>query len=129
MILLATYPERAAVRYLQELDGTLYLLRWRWLERPGAWYLDLGLPNGTQLAAGIRVVVDWQLLRHRTDPRLPPGQLVAIDTSGRGRDIEEQTELGERVLVFYVTEEEVNAIVEAAQSTTDLGLSFEVVLS
>lgn len=90
--------------YTQEtsLDGVRYSLEFRYSQREKVWYLSIGLPDGTELASGIKVVCNFSLLKYRADVRLPPGLLVAVsstpDDSPPGLD-----ELGEdaRVSLIY----------------------------
>lgn len=92
-------------RMSASLDGSDYLLEFRHNQREDAWYFSILLPDGTLLAAGIKVVCDWPLLRKQVDARLPPGDFIALsktqDTSPPGLDA-----LGEqsRVTLFYLTE-------------------------
>jgi hypothetical protein len=86
------------------LEGSTYRFELRWNGRSGAWFLSLQDAAGDVIAAGRRVVLGAQLLGRSADARLPPGTLLAVDTSGTdeeaGRD-----ELGERVQLVYVEAE------------------------
>lgn len=83
-----------------ELEGRSYAFAFRWNERAGAWFMTVHDAAGIILVAGRKVVLGASLLGRSRNPALPPGGLVAIDTSGAdidaGRD-----DLGERVLVVY----------------------------
>lgn len=67
------YNERAT------LDGQEYVLDLDYSEREDRWYLTISDVNEVALAAGIKLVSNWPLLRQRVDPRLPPGNLYAYD--------------------------------------------------
>lgn len=83
-----------------DLDGTTYDLALRWGDREECWFFTLSTVDGTVLLAGRRLAVGSPLLRGFRDPRLPPGELMAVDTSGN--DLEAgQTDLGARVLLMY----------------------------
>jgi len=68
------------------LDGREYILRFIFNEREQRWYLDIFSSDETPLALGLKLVVNWNLLRRETDERLPPGELYAIDFSGAANE-------------------------------------------
>lgn len=112
----------AAFSYLIALDGTEYVLRFRWLERAKAWYLDVLEADGeTELAVGIRVVVTWNLFFRHATADLPPGALLPVDISGEDVDPLSQAELGDerggRVRLVYLAEAEVEALPVAPSSS------------
>jgi hypothetical protein len=88
---------------LTQLDGREYLLEFYWSTREGAWYLNILDQNETPIALWLKVVVGWPLLYGQTDPRLPPGQLVAFDMSGAQQEIVDKSDLNTRVLLTYIT--------------------------
>lgn len=86
------------------LDGRAYRLRVRWLPLVSTWVLDLMDAEGVALLLGIPVRPGQSLLRPHVGERLPGrgfGQIIAVDTSGRGRD-PERDDLGTRVQLVYV---------------------------
>lgn len=88
---------------ITQLDGFEYLLRFIWSDRESRWYLNLYDQDENPLALGIGIKVGWPLLHRFKDPRLPPGLLMAVDTSGAGIDAQAPTDLGDRILLMYVT--------------------------
>lgn len=46
-----------------ELDGKTYTLEFEFIEREGFWMLHIGDQDGNPLVCGIKLVVDWPLLR------------------------------------------------------------------
>ncbi len=74
-----------------------------WSDRESCWYLDILDQDNNELAMGVRLVVNFPVLRRFTDPRLPAGVLVAADMSCTNTDIEASTDLGSRVLLTYIT--------------------------
>lgn len=83
------------------LEGATYTLELRWNERASTWSLSAYDASGELLAAGRPVVLGAELLGRSGDARLPPGQLVAVDTSGK--DLEAgRADLGARVQLVYV---------------------------
>jgi hypothetical protein len=57
------------------LDGTDYLLQFRFNQREQRYYLSIYLADGTPLAKGAVLVCMWPLFKHVTDRRMPPGTL------------------------------------------------------
>jgi len=88
-----------------QLEGARYQLAMDWNERESAWYLSVAEEDGTQIVDGIRVVVDWPLLRKVAASTRPPGEIVFVDTSRSGED-PGRYELGERVVATYFLESE-----------------------
>lgn len=69
------------------LDGAEYVLSLAWFQRESKWYLSLADTNGDPIISGVKVVADYPLtVLSRHDARNPPGELMAIDTSGQGLD-------------------------------------------
>lgn len=64
------------------LDGRDYNLRFLWNEREARWSMSILTPEDEVLAYGIRLVLNWPLLRfYQYDDRLPPGEMMAMDLS------------------------------------------------
>ena len=89
-----------------QLEGVEYLFRFLWSDRESAWYMDLSDQDQDPIAQFVRITVGWPLLRRFRDPRLPPGMLIAIDTTGDNEDVAVPSDLGARVLLFYVTSDD-----------------------
>lgn len=83
-----------------DLEGRAYAFEFRWNERAAAWFMTVRDSLGNVLAAGRKVVLGAGLLGRTPDPRLPPGGVVAIDTSGRDQEAG-RYDLGERVVIAY----------------------------
>lgn len=83
------------------LDGREYQLRFDYNGREDRWYLDILTVDGQKLVTGIKLIGNWPLLRRFTDPRLPPGNLVAVDFSPLEGEPPGFAELGRRVLLTY----------------------------
>ena len=61
-----------------ELDGKTYTMEFEFIEREGFWMLHIGDQDGNQLVSGIKLVVDWSLLRR--DAGVLRGELVHMAT-------------------------------------------------
>ena len=85
-----------------ELDGASYGFELRWNATAEGWFLTLSDGTGNVLLSSLRLVTDWPLGKRYKDSRLPPGSLMAYDTTGQseapGRD-----DLGSRVVLSYFT--------------------------
>lgn len=97
------------------LDGTQYRVRLTWHPRAASWYLTLLTLAGEPIIAGRRVVVGVPLLGDYRDPRLPSGTFFAVDTSGEHAEAgREDFGPNERVVLWYLSADEVAAVLEAA---------------
>ena len=94
-------PGVPAQEFRISLDGQLFRLAVTWNERDAAWYLDLTDADGTLLLAGRKLVLGQALLARFRDARLPPGELLVLDTANSDLDPGPQ-DLGARVPLFYV---------------------------
>lgn len=83
------------------LDGVEYILAFRWNGRAAKWFFSLYDQSGDPIVEGVKVVADFPLLRPVSDTRKPPGDLIALDTTGEGRD-PGLGELGDRVILTYL---------------------------
>lgn len=85
-----------------------YRFAFRWNERAASWYMDVLESDDTPIRMGIRVVLGVRLGRRVADSRFPPGELVARDLSGAGREAKLE-DFGTRVVIDYTSPEEVAA--------------------
>ena len=84
-----------------QLEGQPYTFTFRWNERASAWFMAILDNAGNPLLCGRKVVIGWPLLARFVIPALPPGELMAIDTTGEGVEAG-VGDLGGRVLLYYV---------------------------
>lgn len=108
MAILAIPTSQTVPHYTQRtvLDGTQYQLEFLFNERDNAWYLSILSEEGDDIAMGLKLVADWPLLRRTQREDAPPGELIALDTTGDGID-PGFDELGGRVVLFYLDAAEV----------------------
>ncbi len=83
-----------------ELEGRTYTFELRWNDRDGSWYLSVQDANENALASGVKVVVGKPLLVRFASDDMPPGLLIADDTSGGNTD-PGFDDLGRRVTLHY----------------------------
>jgi hypothetical protein len=90
------------------LDGRNYTLHLKWNQREGRWYLSLADDDNVMLAASIKLVSNWALLRYyKHDPRIPPGELVAVDLTPDGAPPGfDELGIGKRVELTYYAQTE-----------------------
>jgi hypothetical protein len=92
-----------------ELDGTTFEFVFNWNDREGRWYFDLNDITSNPLVSGRAVVLNLPLLARFRQSTMPPGDLIAIDTSNSNIDAS-LTDLGDRVLLVYLTAADVLAV-------------------
>lgn len=93
-----------------ELDGVTYTLDIRWNERDLAWYVELQDAEEQRLVAPRKVVLGFPLFaRFYTNPLVPKGQFMAVDTSNTDQE-PTLADLGSRVQLVYVTAAEIAEI-------------------
>jgi hypothetical protein len=107
MLVLPTFADSfAQFSYQATIDGTVYTLQFIWSDRAASWYLYIQESDGTPIASGIRIVVDLPLTFRKQDARLPPGLILALDVSGNSQEIQQQSDLGDRVRLYYIPPDE-----------------------
>ena len=75
-----TFPDPNYVQ-TTALDGVQYTLTFDYSQIERVYYLTLGDAAGSPLASGIKILCNRPLLGPgRTNPDLPPGELVAVAT-------------------------------------------------
>ena len=87
------------------LDGQNYTLKFKWNAREEAWYLDILTDAEVAITYGIKIVTDFPLGRRNPDPLMPPGLLIAIDTSGTETP-PAIDDFGTRVQLIYIEEDD-----------------------
>lgn len=92
-----------------ELDGASYEFEIRWNDMAAGWIMSIFTSDSQPIVTGLRLVVDWSLAGRYADARLPPGKLIAQDTSGAHAD-PTRDDLGSRVILLYFSEAEVEAL-------------------
>jgi hypothetical protein len=100
-LVLPVTPEAPRYEFSCTLEGRTFSFEFAWNERSEAWFLTVRDADGVDLAAGRRVVLGANLLGRSASAALPPGMLLAVDTSGANTDTG-RDDLGSRVKIVYV---------------------------
>lgn len=90
-----------AYSFTIELDGTNYLLRFRYNSRISRWAMDVAKTDGTNVVAGIPLLTNTDLLGRFELPDLPPGRFLAYDETGAARNAELEDLGSGGVLLLY----------------------------
>lgn len=101
-------PSSADDRITVSLDGSDFIIRYRWFPRPDRWHISLYDADGEPIRVGVRVSPDRPVLRDNAHPFRPPGELIPFDMSGDKR-LPTRDEMGrgnERVQLYYVSIED-----------------------
>lgn len=110
-----TSIELSDYRQVTSLDGRDYVLRFIHNAREDRWYVQISDQDGDPIVS-TKVVAEIDLLQRVTDPRRPPGKLVARDLSAtdpsdtQPKILSEDPglrDLGGRVTLLYFTAAEV----------------------
>lgn len=79
--LVPTYTDTTHYSEQVTLDGSPYVLTFDFNQREAAWYVSVGLPDGTRIYDGLKLVCNWPLMHKCSDPNRPPGDLFVLSNS------------------------------------------------
>lgn len=84
------------------IDDVYYKLLFKWNASDESWLLDFLDINDNPIICGIKLVVEYELIRMHALPVMPPGRLFLFDLSGNyercGFD-----DLGGRCKLYYLS--------------------------
>lgn len=99
-IILPTRTDYPHYEFEIDLEDVTFIFEFMWNGRDEAWYMSIFDVTKTPLLSGRKVVLGFPLLSRFRDPRLPKGEINAIDTTGS--NIEPGlSDLGARVRLLY----------------------------
>ena len=98
--IIPTRSDLGAYFFQIELDRIVFTLRFQFNDREGFWYFDLIGADAQVIRGSIKVVSNFPLLRLITDLARPPGEIIALDTTGQGIEATLES-LGSEVLLAY----------------------------
>jgi hypothetical protein len=92
------------------LDGTSYVLAFKWNSRYEFWTMSFLDNLRNELISGIKLVKSYELIRQYSGRGLPPGELYAFDVAGqesKRNRIQYQDFFNDIVRLTYFSEDEV----------------------
>lgn len=94
-------PKFANYRFGVTIENHPYLFEPRWNTRDFAWYLNILEVTEEPIVYGVKVVLGTYLGRRSNHKLFRQGVLVAVDTTGEGRDAT-YDDFGTRVILEYI---------------------------
>jgi len=85
-VLIPTVANELAYSIRTTLSGSDFVFAFEFNQAEGFWYFDLLDASEAPIVQGVKVVLDFPLLVDVTDPRRPLGDIVALDSTGKGID-------------------------------------------
>jgi hypothetical protein len=68
--------------FVSNFDGIKYTITLSYNQREERWYLSIADDEGVPILSGLKLQANWPLLwRHRYNTRVPPGEIIAINTT------------------------------------------------
>lgn len=98
-------------RYISEveLDNTVFRFLFDWNDRESAWYVTIADPDENIIQSGIKLVVDYNLLKqHDYNTNLPNGVLLVLDLEDHPEDRINFDDFGTRWIFMFVSQEEID---------------------
>jgi len=112
--IIPTITEVSAYQYQITLDGEIYIFVFRWNTVNEYWTFDILDFASNPIAVGIKMIINYPLIKRYASSALPPGELIAVDPSGKLERIG-RYDLGENLVkLVYVTEQEYKDDIESA---------------
>jgi len=65
------------------LENNFYDFRFDWNERDTCWLMTLSLPSGDILIAGVKLVLNFELLAQHEAIGMPDGSMILYDVTGK----------------------------------------------
>lgn len=85
-----------------ELDGTTFVVGFRYNSRLGSWFMSISDASGVILRSGVSVVSGFSLLERLKTTGKPEGRLIAVPVSDDTISAAGLNQLGREVLLTYV---------------------------
>jgi len=89
-----------AYQFRQELDGSVYTLRFRWSERSCRWIMDIADEQNTDIIVGLPIHTERDVKSRFVGEGVPPGDFISLDLAGNQRSPDRDT-FGTDVKLFY----------------------------
>jgi hypothetical protein len=94
-----------------EIEGGIYRFAFRWNPRREFWNMSIKTVDGIVISQGMKLMINYEMIRRYSKPGLPPGAIIPIDPTNRTRRIG-LADLGADVKLVYLTKEEYDGIVQ-----------------
>lgn len=91
------------------LDNEIYILNFDWNVRGEFWNMAINNVANEPIVSGIKLVLNYELIRRFGKEELPPGYLIAIDVTEKMEKIG-RNDMDDLVFLTYYTEDEVAAL-------------------
>lgn len=98
----------SAFRFRNRLDSRFYVLRFLFNTRFQYWTYEIRTTGGVVIRGGIKVVTGEDLHGRFSEPELPSGTMVVIDSEGLDLDAG-RFDLGDRVRLVHTSGAEITA--------------------
>ena len=108
MIRRITIPDRPRIDFEVSLAGDTFGLLITWNDRAGYWVLDIKDSEGDVILAGIRMVINYPLLRGYVYENLPQGEMYVVGNDPEGRQeprLDAWREDGQNLRLIFVEDE------------------------
>lgn len=105
-MLIIPFSGQASFSQEVTLDGVPYRFRFDWNEFSGAWTMSIYDRKLVPLVAGIKIVLDYELIGDYRYRGLPKGEIYAVEKTNTLRKIG-RNDLGDLAYLAYVNNGEV----------------------
>jgi len=99
-LLIPTSSAAPAYKFQIVLEDQAYNFVFKWNDTFDFWIFDIADVGGNEIVCGVKVILDYPLINRFANPLLPPGEIVAIDSTETllrvGRD-----DMGSKVNLYY----------------------------
>lgn len=110
MIVIPTRSDLSSYRFQVTIESVIYIFEFRWNTQFEFWTFDIYDFGSVPLITGVKLIVNYPLTKRYAKEELPPGELIAIDSTST-LDRVGRNDLGDKVQLIYMTEAEYDAIV------------------
>jgi hypothetical protein len=83
------------------IDNIYYKLRFQWNSRDTCWLLNISDVNDSPIICGIKLVINYELIRQYAASIMPSGYLFLLDLSGTNAPCDFGS-LGSRCKLYYI---------------------------
>lgn len=104
---LAVRSDIPSYGFRQELEGFIYNLSFRYNNRMGQWVMDIADASDRPIIVGIPVLTNVDLTNRFKYLKIPQGDFMCIDETGKGRNPDSYLLGGEVKLIYVDSTEEI----------------------